>query len=68
MWFIPQGKMPPLGIQGLETVAQHGVTQDIPIVNLLLGEGCSGDHPCCQMGKAIDLETFEKSGVRSLSY
>ena len=35
---VPQGEVPPLGIDGLETVAQHGLTQNHTVLELLGGD------------------------------
>ena len=36
--FFLQGKLPPLGIQRLEAVAEHGFPQNAPVDQLLFGE------------------------------
>ena len=48
--FVLQGEVPPLGIERLETVTEHGLTQNHTVLELLgrkpppnlprLGEGC----------------------------
>ena len=40
--FVLQGEVPPLGVQGLEAVGEHGAPEDHAVCKLLRGDASAG--------------------------